>query len=123
MYFTRHAFIFESDTEIFGREKRLSPEETLLYEKSDCEDRSALFFVLVKEIYDLPMIVLSSPEHVTVAVKLDKPSRHPILYEGEKYTICEPTPQRRELKVGKEISTIRKQHFIVEFSYEPIKNN
>ncbi len=122
MYFTRHAFIFESDTEIFGREKRLSPEETLLYEKSDCEDRSALFFLLVKEIYDLPMIVLSTPQHVTVAVKLDKPSKHSILYEGKQYTICEPTPQRRELKVGEEISTIRKQHFTVEFAYDPTRN-
>ncbi len=122
MYFTRHAFIFESDTEIFGREKRLSPEETLFYEKSDCEDRSALFFLLVKEIYDLPMIVLSSPQHVTVAVKLDKPSKHSILYEGNQYTICEPTPQRRELKVGEETSTIRKQHFTVEFAYDPTEN-
>ena len=121
MYFTRHAFKFESDTEIFGREKRLSPEETLLYDKSDCEDRSALFFLLVKEIYDLPMIVLSSPQHVTVAVKLDKPSKHSILYEGKQYTICEPTPQRRELKVGEEISTIRRQHFTVEFAYDPAK--
>jgi len=123
MYFTRHAFIFETDTEFFGREKRLSPEETLLYDKSDCEDRSALFFLLVKEIYDLPMIVLSSPQHVTVAVKLDKPTKHSILYEGNQYTICEPTPQRRDLKVGEETSAIRKQHFTVEFAYEPMKNN
>ena len=119
MYFTRNAFLFERDTEIFGMEKRLSPEETLLYEKSDCEDRSALFFLLVKEIYNLPMIVLSSPEHVTVAVKLDKPIKQYILHQGEAYTICETTPQKRELKIGEQVANINKQQFVVEFAYCP----
>src|SRR5690606_36171241 len=68
MRFTRYAFLFAPDTEKFGNEKRLSPEQTLLYEESDCEDRAALFFYLVKEIYDLPMIVLAFPSHVTIAV-------------------------------------------------------
>ena len=46
MHFTRYAFLYERDTDVFGREKRLSPEETLLYDYSDCEDRAALFFSL-----------------------------------------------------------------------------
>ncbi|RYE24125.1 MAG: hypothetical protein EOP51_08425, partial [Sphingobacteriales bacterium] len=49
MRFTRYAFLYEPDQQSFGKEKRLSPEQTLLYEYSDCEDRSALFFYLVKE--------------------------------------------------------------------------
>ncbi|RYZ61562.1 MAG: hypothetical protein EOO14_04715, partial [Chitinophagaceae bacterium] len=64
MRFTRYAFLFKPDTEVFGTEKRLSPEQTLLYEYSDCEDRAALFFFLVKELYDLPMLVLTYPGHV-----------------------------------------------------------
>jgi len=70
MRFTRYAFLFEADSVAHGREKRLTPEQTLLYQASDCEDRAALFFYFVKEIYNLPMIVLSYPEHVTIAVQL-----------------------------------------------------
>ena len=65
MKFVRNAFAFGKDADQYGLEKRFSPEETLLAEKSDCEDRSALFFALVKELYRLPMIVLSYPQHVT----------------------------------------------------------
>jgi hypothetical protein len=47
MLFVRDGFEFETDTKLFGREKRLSAEETLTSSSSDCEDRSALFFSLL----------------------------------------------------------------------------
>jgi hypothetical protein len=119
MRFTRYAFLFEPDTKTFGREKRLSPEETLLYDYSDCEDRAALFFYLVKEIYDLPMIVLSYPNHISIAVKLDKPSGKPIIYNGEKYSVCEPTPQRTDLNVGQSIPSLRHSSFEIVYAYTP----
>lgn len=119
MYFTRHAFLYEKDTEIFGREKRFSPEETLLNEKSDCEDRSALFYLLVKEIYNLPMIVITLPDHVTVAVKLNQVHKNAVIYEGESFTICEPTPQKRELRMGQTIANLTKSSYDVVYSYEP----
>lgn len=119
MYFTRHAFLYERDTEIFGREKRLSPEETLINEKSDCEDRSALFYLLVKEIYNLPMIVITLPDHVTVAVKLNQVHRKSIIYKGASFTICEPTPQKKELKMGQTIANLTKGSYDVVYFYEP----
>ena len=122
MYFTRYAFMFEKDIEDFGRERRLSPEETLLYNKSDCEDRSALFYSLVKEIYNLPMIILSYPDHVTVAVKLDKPIGRPIVYQNELYTICEPTPQSVDLRLGEQMNSIQSQPYEIAFAYRPEKN-
>ncbi len=121
MYFTRYAFIFEKDADFFGREKRLSPEETLLYGKSDCEDRSALFYALIKEIYNMPMIVLSYPDHVAVAVKLDKPIGKPIVYENELYTLCEPTPQKTDVRLGERLSDIHDQAYEIAFSYKPLK--
>jgi hypothetical protein len=120
MLFTRHAFLYERDTEIFGREKRFSPEETLLNEKSDCEDRSALFYLLVKEIYDLPMVVLTFPDHVTVAVKLNIFNKNPIVYKGESYSICEPTPQKKELKMGSVMPNLAKQPYEIVYAYTPI---
>ena len=121
MRFTRYAFAFETDTKNFGKEKRLSPEQTLLYENSDCEDRAAFFFYLVKEIYDLPMIVLSYPEHITIAVQFSKPVGNPIYYKGNEYSICEATPQQQDLKLGQSIPHLKKVPFDVVYEYRPQK--
>lgn len=119
MALTRHAFPFATDTEVFGREKRLSAEETLGYANSDCEDRAALFFCLVREVYDLPMIVLAYPDHVTVAVRLNGSHPRGILHEGEWYLPCEPTPQSRELRVGEMLPSLKGQPFEVIHAYRP----
>jgi hypothetical protein len=119
IHFTRYAFLFKPDVAVYGNEKRLSPEQTLLYEQSDCEDRAALFFYLVKEIYNLPMIVLTFPEHVTIAVKLDKPIGTPIVYKGEKYSICEPTPQKKDLKLGQLSPNLNKAAYEIVYAYTP----
>ena len=122
MYFTRTAFDFANDTEIFGREKRLSPEETLLYEKSDCEDRAALFFYLVKEIYNLPMIVLSYPDHVNVGVELDGKG-YTINYNNKSFTVCEPTPQKKNHRIGKIQKDRKSNYYEVAYYYNPNRNN
>ena len=119
MHFTRDAFSFKRDTEVFGAEKRMSPEQTLLYEYSDCEDRSALFFFLVKELYNLPMIVLAYPEHVTVAVKFDKPFGKIIQYNGTKYTMCEPSPQKTDLSIGQALPQLTGKTYQVVYDYPP----
>lgn len=121
MYFTRNGFEYQKDTDFFGREKRLSPEETLLYEKSDCEDRSALLYFLIKEIYNLPMIVVTYPTHVTLAVKLNKQVKNQIIYKGESYAICEPTPQKRDLKIGMIAREYENKPFEVAYAYNPFK--
>lgn len=121
MRFTRNAFLYEEDQKVFGKEKRLSPEQTLLNEYSDCDDRAALFFYLVKEIYDLPMIVLLYPTHLTIAVKFDKPRGKTIVYKGSKYSICEPTPQMQDLAVGQISSNLRHTPFQVAYEYSPKK--
>jgi hypothetical protein len=119
MRFTRYAFLFERDSEIFGNEKRLSPELTLLYQQSDCDDRAALFFYLVKEIYDLPMIVLAYPKHVTIAVKFDRPIGKPIVYNGSKYSICEPTPQKQDLRIGQLLPELKDVPYEIAYVYDP----
>lgn len=119
MHFTRSAFNFAPDTEAFGKEKRLSPEETLLSQSSDCEDRAALLYFLVKEIYNIPMAVLIFPEHVTIAVKLDKPIGEKIHIGKDLYTICEATPQKEDLPIGAMIKELKGKEFEVAFTYRP----
>lgn len=119
MRFTRNAFPYADDDLNFGKEKRLSPEQTLFSEYSDCDDRAALFFYLVKEIYNLPMIALLYPTHITMAVQFDKPTGKPIIYNGKKYSVCDPTPQLQDLRIGELSNKFRNARYEVVYAYEP----
>ena len=119
MRFTRYAFLYEDDGQNFGKEKRLSPEQTLLNKYSDCDDRAALFFYLLKEIYDLPMIAVLYPTHLTMAVQFDKPVGNFITYNGKKYSFCEPTPQTEDLKIGQIPQNLKNIKFEIVYAYEP----
>ncbi|MEY3058947.1 MAG: hypothetical protein RL000_299 [Bacteroidota bacterium] len=118
MLFVRDGFEFETDTKLFGREKRLSAEETLISSSSDCEDRSALFFSLVKEIYNLPMAIISYPNHVNVAVQLPKPKGLGININGKVFTICEPTPQKIKHGIGWMSKKQRKESYEIAYLYQ-----
>lgn len=121
MRFTRYAFMYTSDQKQFGMDKRFSPEQTLLYGQSDCDDRAALFFYLVKEIYNLPMLVLAYPQHVTIAVQLPKTRAkgNDIHYNGQRYVICEPTPQRIDLNMGQVLPEMKNQSYEIVYAYHP----
>jgi len=121
MRFTRYAFLYEDDEENYGKEKRLSPEETLFAQYSDCDDRAALFFYLVKEIYNLPMIAMLYPTHITMAVQFDQPVGMPVVYNGKTYSVCEPTPQREDLGIGELASRLKHIPYQVVYAYEPKK--
>jgi hypothetical protein len=83
------------------------------------EDRAGLFFYLVKEIYDLPMIVVEYPKHVTIAIKFNKPYGNTITYNGIKYSICEPSSQREDLRIGEMLPSLRHTSFDVPYAYTP----
>jgi hypothetical protein len=119
MNFTRHAFLYEDDLNNFGKEKRMSPEQTLLNKYSDCDDRAALFFYLVKEVYNLPMIAVLYPTHVTIAVKFDKPTGHTIEYKGQLYSVCEPTPQDQDLRIGQVSPSLKHMAYSIAYEYNP----
>jgi hypothetical protein len=90
--FVQTAFAYRTDDEQFGREKPMFPDETLFYPFSDCEDRSVLFAYLVRRLAGLDVIGLSYPGHVATAVRFSDsvPGDH-VVYEGHKYTVCDPT--------------------------------
>lgn len=119
MRFTRYAFLYENDEDNFGKEKRLSPEQTLLTQYSDCDDRAALFFYLVKEIYNLPMIAMLYPTHITMAVQFEKPIGEAIVYNGKTYSVCEPTPQKQDLKIGQISASLKNIPYQVVYAYAP----
>lgn len=86
----------------FQKQENLTftPEETLYYDYSDCEDRSVLFAYLVRNVLNMEAILLDYPEHAAVAVLLKEPIGQTIEYNGKKYTLCDPTGPGNNLKVG-----------------------
>jgi len=122
MRFTRYAFLYEDDQQNFGKEKRMSPEETLSSAFSDCDDRAALFFYLVKEIYNLPMIALLYPTHITMAVEFNKPIGDSIKYKGKIYSVCEPTPELEDLAIGQMATHLKNVPYQIVYQYVPAQN-
>jgi hypothetical protein len=86
MQFTRNAFLYEDDRQSYGKEKRMSPEQTLLNKYSDCDD---------------------------------KPQGETVEYKGNKYTICEPTPQLQDLRVGEISDEFKNMNYQVAYEYIP----
>lgn len=119
MEFTRNAFLYEDDRDNFGKEKRLSPEQTLFNKYSDCDDRVALFFYLVKEIYNRPMIVMLYPTHVSIAVNFEKNIGKPVFYNNMAFTVCDPTPQQEELSIGELARKYKNQEYTIAYAYTP----
>ena len=90
--FVQTAFRYQTDQQQFGQERYLFPEEVLCYPFSDCEDRSALFIYLVRELLHYPVVGLIFPGHAAAAVKFPvEVSGDHVLVDGEKYVICDPT--------------------------------
>ena len=65
------------------------------------------------------MIVLAYQNHVGIAVQFDKPIGTSITYQGGKYSICEPTPQKEDLSVGQIIPALHKAPFEIAYVYRP----
>ena len=98
--FTRSSFRYKRDQEYFGQSKPMIAEEVFHYPFSDCEDRSALFYSLVKELLDLPMIIIAYPDHLTIAVSFDNKKGDIIKYKGKEYFICDPTGPINSYNIG-----------------------
>jgi hypothetical protein len=97
---TRTAFEYKTDNDNFGKNKPMIPDEVLFYSHSDCEDRSALFYALIKELIKLPTIIVDYPEHLSVGVALPENIGKPLFHEGREYTLCDPTGPNNTDRVG-----------------------
>ncbi|MEO0731991.1 MAG: hypothetical protein AAFZ52_04090 [Bacteroidota bacterium] len=98
--FTRSAFAYKEDNEYFGRSKPMVPEELFGYSFSDCEDRSALFFALVRDLLNLPMAVIAYDDHLTIAVGSDDIPGDSFNYNNQRYVFCDPTGPRNSSRIG-----------------------
>ncbi len=98
--FTRSAFLYKTDEEVYGRSKPMIPEEVFFYRFSDCEDRSALFYALQRELIGLPMIAIAYEDHVTIGVATPRPIGKFVHHQGKRYYLCDPTGPQFSTEIG-----------------------
>lgn len=90
--FVQTAFEYKTDEEQFGYERTLFGDEMFYYPYSDCEDRSVLFSILVRELLGLDVVLLNYPGHLATAVHFtEEPQGHYMTIDNKNYVVCDPT--------------------------------
>ena len=90
--FVQTAFEYKTDGAQFGYERALFGDETFYYPYSDCEDRSILFSILVRELLGLDVVLLQYHDHLATAVHYtERLSGYYFTLNGKDYYISDPT--------------------------------
>lgn len=90
LHFVQKAFKYERDDTQFGREKVMFANETLYYNKSDCEDRTILFSYLVKKLFNISVVGVLYNDHMTTALYI--PMRgDSVKVQRRRFVIADPT--------------------------------
>lgn len=98
--FTRSGLNYGEDRDNFGGSRPLTAEEALFYPSVDCEDKVAVIYNLVKELTDLPAVVVAMPGHLSFGVRLPATVGKSIWHKGQEYTICDPTGPSNSHQIG-----------------------
>ena len=86
------AFEYKTDVEQFGGERSLFADESLYYPYCDCEDRSILLSILVRDLIGLDVVLLQFPGHLATAVKFNsKVDGDWLDLKDGRYIVCDPT--------------------------------
>ena len=88
--FVQNAFVYERDNQQFGREKVMFAQETLYFNKSDCEDRAILFAYLVKELFGYSVVGVKYKDHMATALYIPL-AGDSVKVGRKKYVIADPT--------------------------------
>lgn len=117
--FTRSSFKYKEDKAYFGKSKPMIPEEVFLYTYSDCEDRVALLYTLVKNLLDLPMVVIAFDDHLTLGISIPEMKGDAVRYNGKTYYFCDPTGPIESHNIGEVPNGYAKKSFEIIGAYEP----
>lgn len=88
--FVQKAFGYERDQEQFGKEKVMFAQETLYYDKSDCEDRATLYARLVKRLFGLSVVGVKYANHMATALYIPLNGAS-VKVHSRRYVIADPT--------------------------------
>lgn len=96
----QRGFEFTSDSDLFGRHKQMTIEESLYYGRNNCKDRTLIFAWLVEELLGLPTVLvdyqidpkIESVGHVACGVEFTQRTAGTfITHNGHRYVICDPS--------------------------------
>ncbi|MBU0633288.1 hypothetical protein KKA17_11685 [bacterium] len=88
--FVQHAFLYQTDPQQFGREKPMFAEETLYYDKSDCEDRAVLYAYLMKKLFNVNIVGIKYKDHMATAVQIPL-GGDAVTVDNKRFVIADPT--------------------------------
>lgn len=90
LHFVQKSFDYERDDQQFGREKVMFAQETLFFDKSDCEDRAVLFSYLIKELFGVSILGVKYKDHMATALYV--PMQGDVVKAGSKeFVVADPT--------------------------------
>ncbi len=90
--FSQTAFEYQTDTDQFGHQKYMTPDQLLHYSYSDCDDRSIFFAYLVRHFMDLPVAGVSWPGHMATIVKPNEAiTGDRLRFDNQSWLVCDPT--------------------------------
>lgn len=101
--FTRSGFEYKEDLDAYRRNRPMIAEELFVQRYSDCEDRTALFYQLNQMIFQLPIAVISFPDHLSVAISADEiipDIDYKLNLGGKTYYHADPTGPEGWYKIG-----------------------
>ena len=90
LHFVQKSFDYQMDNQQFGREKVMFAQETLYFNKSDCEDRAVLFSYLIKELFGISVLGVKYKDHMATALYI--PMEGDSVKVGSKrFVLADPT--------------------------------
>jgi hypothetical protein len=90
LHFVQKSFKYETDGMQFGREKVMFAQETLFYDKSDCEDRAVLYAYLVKKLFGINVIGIKYKDHMATALYIPMKGDS-IKIKSKRFVVADPT--------------------------------
>ncbi|QOP42388.1 hypothetical protein FJR03_07705 [Sulfurimonas marina] len=88
--FVQKSFQYQRDDEQFGKDKVMFAEETLFYDRSDCEDRAILFAKLVKKLFNYGVVGVKYKDHMSTALAVPV-SGDSVKVGAKRYVVADPT--------------------------------
>lgn len=90
--FVQTAFDYATDQEQFGYERPLFGDESFFYPSNDCEDRSILYSILLRDLLGLDVALVLWPGHLATAVCFNEEVNGDYFtIDDRHYIVCDPT--------------------------------
>ena len=90
LHFVQKSFDYERDDQQFGREKVMFAQETLYFNKSDCEDRAVLFSYLMQELFGVSVVGVKYKDHMATALYIPMDGDK-VINNKKELVIADPT--------------------------------